>query len=760
MAKILFLVMMVIPCSLIFSQSEVSRPRVGLVLSGGGAKAVAHIPLLKALDELNIEIDYIAGTSMGSFIGALYAIGYNAERIEKIFFQEDWDGIMFHDQISRRSLAMHEKYNDGRYISTFPFKDWKIDLPSGINPGQSLSSTIAHYAWPVNHRDDFSKFPTPFLCIATDIETGEDIVLENGFLPDAIVASMAFPSVVSPVEIDGCLLVDGGLVRNFPVQDLKERGVDLVIGVDVGARLYEKDELNTVIKVLEQISSYSGAKSTAEQRSLCDILITPDISGYDAGSFNALDTLYQRGVDALEKVRPELEALANSQKAYSDSKTKFIPLEKYNPINVTSIQAQGLENVSERLFQSSLRLTEHSSISPADLEKAIERLYGSQYFERVNYKFDPDTSGVKLIIRVKEKTIDQFKFGVHYDSDMRAAVLLNTTFRNKMIEGSTFSLNLRLSSNPTISGSYYIYSGWKPGLGVGLNFTYQNFEVPLRDPSSTVLNALMDYSSYNSNLWIYTILSSSYAIGAAIEHSYSKIIPIFLSASMENYGDDDNMNPSLLNFFLYAGSDTYDRAVFPSEGVKFYSEFKVFTDEFIVSEDQSHPHFNRAFLSLNHVLKFSETVSWFYSISAGIVNRIHLSNVEPFIHTTSIDYVEVPSDNLFWVGGSYAGVSNIFPFTGANFMEYSAKDVKVFRSGLQIEPKKDRFIVLHANKAYLKEQYTFDEQQNAYIAKDIDLAGYGLTLGMITPIGPMEYTIMGNSETSNMLTHLSIGYYF
>lgn len=743
----------------LYAESPEKRPRVGLVLSGGGAKAAAHIPLLKALDSLQIEVDYIAGTSMGSFIGALYAIGYSADRIEKIFFQEDWNKIMFDDKIRRTSLAMSEKYTDGRYISTFPLERGRINLPSGLNPGQSLSARIAHYAWPVNHRDNFNSFPTPFLCIATDIETGEAVVLEKGFLPDAILASMAFPSVLSPVEINDRLLVDGGLVRNFPVSDLKERGVDIVIGSDVSAKLYAKNELNSVVRVLEQISSYSGAISTYEQRKQCDILITPDISGFDAGRFDALNTLYQNGYEAVQSVLPQLITLATQQKKYGNPETKFIPLDEYHPIHIKEVRSVGLKKVSQNLLDESLQIEADSYVSPRELEQAIERAYGSQHFKRVAYKFEPDSAGIDLIIRVKEQTHDQFKFGVHYDSDMRAAVLLNTTFRNKLIEGSTLTLDLRLSETPTYSGSYFVFTGWKPGLGVGLNYTYQNIEVPLYDPQTGVLMALMDYGSHLSTIWLTTIFSNLHSLGIALEWSYSGIKPIFTQSSPVNFEDDD-FSIKLLNFFLFGGVDSYDRAAFPSKGLKLYSEFKLFTDEFTASIGESHPYFNRAMFTMNHVVELSSQSSWFYGVHAGVVNRLHFTKKRPYVTSSTIEYNQLPSDALLWIGGVSNTGNTIFPFVGANFMEYSSKDVKVVHTGFQLEPWKDKFVVLRANKAFINEQVVYDSKIHARGMTDISLTGYGLTLGMITPIGPMEYTIMGNSNTNDILSHLSIGYYF
>ena len=750
-----------------FADDITSRPRVGLVLSGGGAKGAAQIAVLKVLDSLQIEIDYIAGTSMGSFLGALYAIGYSADRIEKIFYSHDWNKIMFQDQVSRSSLSISEKADHEKYISAFPLRRWKIELPGGLNPGQSLSSIIAHYVWPVNHRDDFSKFPTPFLCIGTNIETGGAVVLEKGFLPDAIRASMAFPSVLSPIEINNQLLVDGGLARNFPIRDLKERGMDIVIGVDVGAKLYAKDELNSVVKVLEQISSYGGAASTAEQRNLCDILISPDITGYDAGRFDAIDVLYKQGEIAVQKVLPELEALAEAQKKHSDSKPKFIPLDKYHPIHVKEIKTQGLSEVSARLLYGNLLLSPDSYVDPLELEAAIDRVYGSQYFERVSYKFEPDSSGVDLIIRVKERTIDQFKFGVHYDSDMRSAVLLNSTFRNKLVQGSKLSFDMRLSSNPSARATYQIATGKQPGLGMGLDLAFQNFEVPIYQDTGFLV-ALMDYSSYVSSLWLGTIVSNSHSVGIWTEWSVSTIEPIFYTEAVGNYNEDDNFSPKLLNFAFSGRYDTFDRAVFPSKGVKLYVESKLYTDEFTASEANRHKHFNRSFITLNHVFKLSDSFSWFYGVYAGVINRIHIKLEQTlqqtlenqFITASSVKDNEVPGDVLFWIGGISNDQSSIYPFIGSKFMEYSSKEASILKAGLQLEVLNDKFVTLTINKAFLKEQYIYDRPEDSYLLSDVELLGYGLTLGMQTPVGPMEYTLMGRSGSNELLTHLSIGYYF
>ncbi|MEE9190516.1 MAG: patatin-like phospholipase family protein, partial [Candidatus Neomarinimicrobiota bacterium] len=298
----------------ISTSTKTKAQKVGLVFTGGGAKVAAQIGVLKVIEEGGIQIDMVSGTSMGSFIGALYAIGYDANRIKEIFFQENWSEIMQSSEVYRNSLSMVEKKYDGRYIGVFPIRDWKIEIPAGLQKGQKLSQMISRYTWPVNHIEDFSLFPRPFLCIATDLATGEAVVFEKGFLPEAVHASMTFPSLMEPIEIDGRLLIDGGLVRNLPASDLKERGADIIIAIDVSAPLYEQNELNSIRRVLEQSISYMAVTNTLQQKKLCDLVITPDIHGYDYTSFEAIDILYERGLEAGYEVLDELIRLTNTEK--------------------------------------------------------------------------------------------------------------------------------------------------------------------------------------------------------------------------------------------------------------------------------------------------------------------------------------------------------------------------------------------------------------------------------------------------------------
>lgn len=708
------------------------KPKIGLVLSGGGAKGAAHIAVLKALEELEIEIDYIGGTSMGSFIGFLYAAGYDADRIKEIFFKEDWQKIFFNDKIPRRSLSMEEKKYDGRYIRAFPIRNWQIELPSGLESGQSLSSLIARLTWPVNHVADFKLLPTPFLCLATDLETGEAVVLDRGFLPDAIRASMAFPSVVAPIEIDGRLLVDGGLVRNLPVSDVIAMGADIIIAVDVSARLYEKKELNSVLNILEQIASYEGSASTARQRNLSNILIQPDIEGYTADSFSALDTLYARGSQAVGKVYSRLKALSDSLKMFTSNNVKSIPLSEFRAIYIEKIKIEGLNKVSPAELLGNLRLKPNSWITPHELENAIERTFGTQYFKHVNYKLEQIEGGVNLIIRVEEEPDNFFNIGLHYDSDMKSSVLLNTTVRNKLGAGSRLSLDSKLSENPTMIFSYFIHTNFKPQLGFGFEILYNNFDVPIRNYEDGKLINVFDYSIYAAEIKIQTIFSNRSTLGFAIQRSISSVKPI--------YGPDtDNFKPDIYNFYSFLNFDTFDRAFFPRRGHQGYAEKGTITDKYTEPKEKQRGSADRYLFSISNYFQIHPRISLFLNFHGGKIKA-----------DTS------PSDYLFWIGGPIQYEKTLIPFVGLRFMEFSTKEFNIIQMGCQIEPLKNKFLNIRYNWGKARPL----NNQTGLALDEMSIRGIGISLGMLSPIGPIEYSLLKEGKKGNYLTHFSIGYWF
>ncbi|MFC1613698.1 patatin-like phospholipase family protein [Gemmatimonadota bacterium] len=725
---IIILILCFFSGNLLAGETVYNRPKVGLVLSGGGAKGLAHIGVLKVLEEAGIEVDYVTGTSMGSIVGALYSIGYDTGMIEQIALEMDWDQLLT-DKISMRNISVIEKKEEGRYVGSFPIRKGKIELPTGLIAGQKISVMLSHLTLPVHHCEDFRMFPRPFLCIATDLETGEDVVLDRGSLPEALRASMSIPTVFSPVEIDGRLLVDGGLVKNLPASNAREMGADIVIGVDVGAPLYSKEELNSLIKVLEQTVGFQSAVSTGKERKLCDLLIVPDLQGYSSTSFDDTDSLIAKGERSARKIFPQLKALADSLDRYPEKTDSLVPLKPISSFYLAELEIDGLQKVSESLLVGKLRLKVPSVVTPHELEQAVDRAYGTHFFERITYKIEPAQQGTRLVLKVIEQTTDQFRFGLNYDSDLKASVLLNTTFRNLLTQGSKLSLSAKLSDSPAIDASYFVHTAWKPGLGFGIEVEYNNLDVLLYRESGKV-EAQIDYSVFETNLLLETIFSNSFAVGAGVQYHYSLMDIAFAPETWvsDSYG--------LVSFLAYLKLDTFDRAVYPTRGVSLFAEANLVTD-IGTGPIRGHDSFMTYTAAFTGIVPLSRRTSIMGSFYGGTA-------------TTN----EMPGDYFYYIGGAYPIIDQSFPFMGLKFLEKSGSSAMVVQTGIQYESFKGQFIQLRANAG--KTAMDFEDLFNK---RDL-LTGWGLTYGWLSPVGPMEYTVMWLDEKNDFLSHVNIGYRF
>jgi NTE family protein len=715
--------------NLLAAETVNKRPKVGLVLSGGGAKGLAHIGVLKVLEEAGLEVDYVTGTSMGSIVGALYSIGYDTGMIEQIALGMDWDQLLT-DKISMRNISVIEKKEEGRYVGSFPIRKGKIELPTGLIAGQKISVMLSHLTLPVHHCEDFRMFPRPFLCIATDLETGEDVVLDRGSLPEALRASMSIPTVFTPVEIDGRLLVDGGLVKNLPASNAREMGADIVIGVDVGAPLYSKKELNSLIKVLEQTIVFQSAASTGKERKLCDLLIIPDLQGYSSTSFDDTDSLIAKGERSARKIFPQLKALADSLDRYPENGDSLVPLKPVSSFYLAELEIDGLQKVSNSLLMGKLQLKVPSVVTPYELEQAVDRAYGTHFFERITYKIEPSQQGTRLVLKVIEQTTDQFRFGLNYDSDLKSSVLLNTTYRNLLTQGSKLSFSAKLSDSPAIDASYFVHTAWKPGIGFGVEMTYNNMDVLLYRESGKV-EAQIDYSVFETNFLLETIFSNSFAVGAGVQYHYSLMDIAFAPEDWESasYG--------LVSFLAYLKLNTLDRAVYPTRGVSLFAEANLVTDKLGSGPVRDHDSFMTYTATFTGIVPLNRKTSIMGSFYGGT-------------STTN----EMPDDYLYYIGGAYPLFDVSFPFMGLKFLEKSGSSAMVVQTGIQHEIRKDHFIQLRANAG--KTAFDFEDLFNE---QDL-LTGWGLTYGWLSPVGPMEYTVMWSDETDNHLSHVNIGYRF
>jgi NTE family protein len=708
---------------------EKTRPKIGLVLSGGGAKGLAHVGVLKVLEEIGMPVDYITGTSMGSIVGGLYACGYSASQIESICHHINWNDVLF-DKISRKNISIEEKDEDGKYVGEFPILKGKIVIPKGLVAGQNVSMLLSHLTWPVHDITDFDKLPIPFRCIATDIEKVEPVVLKSGFLPDAIRASMAIPSMFTPFEIDGKMLVDGGVMRNFPAQDAKEMGADIIIGVNVSSGLYNRNQLNSALQIMDQASTYQIFMSNKEQSAFCNFIIEPDISMYNMFSFESADSLIKAGEKAARKFYPQLKHLADSLKQISSViKEVRRPLE-LNSLFVSHISIDGLNKVSKNLVMGNLLIKDSTWVTLNDLESGINRIYGSRFFERVNYKIEPRKNASDLVIQVKEQNTNIFRFSLNYDNNLKAAILLNNTIRNFFGQGSKLMVDLKLGEYPAVVAKYTIQTPIKPNIGFGTKFSFNKFQANYFDNEGKLLFNF-NFFHYTGETEIRSSVSNFLMFTAGLQGEIIKVNPIIGTQDSVDY--DTNIASS----FVRCRFDTYDRAIFPKKGDQFFGELKYVIDETNTSASNWNKNFFRIMFTYNKAVKLSDRISTLISLNGGAVSGSRIHNAY-----------------RFYLGASHPYENTIFPFSGLRFMEASGQNLLSAQLGIRFEPWTDRFITLRANVATTSTLY------RELLNFDQVYSGIGISAGIKTIIGPVEATVGKGSVFSGLIGEIKIGYFF
>lgn len=713
-----------------FGQESGSRPKIGVVLSGGGAKGFAHIGVLQVLVEAGVPIDYIGGTSMGGIMGGLFAMGYHPDSLEKLVLSQNWEELLA-GKLSREDLSMSEKDEDGKYFFTIPFREKKLKLPSGLVAGQSVYDLLSYYASPAYGVNDFHKLEIPFLCIAADIENGEYVVLDKGYLPDAMRATMAIPTVFAPIEIDGKLLVDGGLINNYPVEEVRKMGADIIIGVDVGDPLKTKQELNSLIKILDQSTAFLRKPLHDEGVRNTNIYIKPDLEGYGVSSFNDADTLILRGERAARQMLPGILAMLDSiNRIYPSNPEYQLTAQPFDSILVNEIIIEGINKVSPSFVRSALQLEVTRYHSLKKVFGALDRLYGSQNFDMIRYRFEPlDRGGYRFVINLKEKVGGEFRVGINYDSDFKASFLLNMTFRNVLLSNGRLLFDLALGDNNSFRANYLYDRGWKPGFGVEVDaFSFTAFAY---DDMAKI--GSFEYSGLTFDAYTQSNISDFTILGGGLQLEFSNLKPdvfIFDIESIREYNT---------NFVGFLKMDNLDRLVYPQSGFRFVSEFKLVTD----IED-----------SLNQRVDPLAVLTAHYKTAIPLHSKLTLVPSVYFGGSLKKSNFLLSQYGFYMGGLRENSMNSIYPFVGLEFMQVSNYNGLIGRLDLQYEFVKNFYLIPKWNIGF-----TSENLENIF-SESHPVNGYGLTLGAKTLLGPIEITIMSADYTNKVLGYFNLGYTF
>lgn len=475
------------------------RPRVGLVLSGGGARGTAHIGVLKVLEEMHIPVDAIAGTSMGAVVGGLYASGLSAAEIEKTMTSIDWQDA-FQDRPSRADLAFRRKQDDQNFLVQFPLglKGGKLLLPRGLIQGQKLHQTLRALTLPMVGRENFDRLPIPLRVVTADLETGEKVILGGGDLATAMRASISAPGVFAPVDVDGRLLVDGGIAENLPVDVARSMGVDVLIVVDVSFPLSSRKGLQSPLQVSNQMLAILIRRETERQRATLgprDIVISPQLGDASSANFSLVKGAIEKGEAAARAMGPQLADLSLDE---GDFKQYLAARHAARTGELPRVSYIKVEEGSERYARSI-----HATLDPlvgkpldvARVENKVEELYGLGNFEVLDYrlvqtKTEEGQWGLRIRAQRKSWGPNYVRFGLNLQDDFEGNNSFNAAARFIVTEinalGAEWTSDVQLGESPRLFTEFYQPLNYGSRFFIAPHLDFQVRSVQVRDDNESI----------------------------------------------------------------------------------------------------------------------------------------------------------------------------------------------------------------------------------------------------------------------------------
>jgi len=727
-------------------QPDINRPKVGLVLSGGGAKGFAYIGLFKVLNEVNMPIDFIGGSSMGAITAALFSAGYSPEEMEKIVREQNWDAVISDTQ-ERKNISYEEKLFGDKYIYTMPIGDNGVSLSQSIASSFNVDMMLNNLFLPVSHITDFSKLPIPFLCIGTDLLTGEAVVLKEGNLARAVRASMAIPAYFTPALYNGRYLIDGGVVNNYPAEQVKAMGADIIIGGDVQSGLTDNlEELGSITSILDQVISYYRVEANEKGRKLTDYYINFPMK-YGMMDFESYDSIIAIGEKVARQHYASLKSLADSINRIGHKTYRENNILPGDSILVNKVIWPEIKHINKERFSGYFDEILNKKIALTELNRKLHLLNGTKLFNEFHPEFISEKQGqVTLKLDAGKTTKGNLSAGLHFDNIYHGSILLNLTVRNIKDGNSKFFADAVLSQYPRLKTLFIINNGFKPGFGFETDFYTLGFN---------------QYSNGEKiNNWHFNNFSAAAFMPLTIQNNY--MFKVGFQYEVFQFKQDVVVNPDLDafnnyadygNFFLSFNHDSRDKVNFTTQGQ--FIEFKAkhiipFTPEW----KDNFWNGTILYVKYNYFTKLTDKIVFNPGLFLG--------------YTFSKNSDETSTGDNGSVGTKIPGVQHLFGFGGLNPTNYVEGHIPF--TGLKYIER----IGLYAGKLSTDFQYNFYRKN--YVTAMIDfgcnemdisnveniqwLFGYGLKLGYESFIGPVEFSIMSSNIDSSLSGFFNIGFWF
>lgn len=758
-------------------QNITKDTKFGLALSGGGAKGFAHIGILKMIDSLGIKVDYITGTSMGGILGGLYAMGYNADELKKTIYKVDWSRILS-NKIPYNKINISEKDEYDKYILEFPVVKGIPTLPSSYIEGQYMGEVLNTLTFNAKHINDFSKLRIPVQLTSSDIENGGLVMQKEGSLPLAIRSTLAIPAAFAPVYIDGKLLVDGGLDRNYPANEVRDMGANFVIGGYTGFRLFTKKEIENPMKMIYQTHAIRSVEDFKHQKELSNILVdfVNPLGEITTKDFDKFRKIIKIGEIEAKKHLPEFVALAEAQRKlgikYEHTMIEEIQLPT---VKFTFNEEDGtpMTDAAEiEVMKKQMGLTEGKYYDAKTVNEAIDRVFGTRQYLKVYYTYTNVNDGLVMNIFVKRAKKGAFKLALHYDTEQSVGIIVNYTYRNIILNRSRFLATVDISERFKAKLAYqqFLDNGDRLWLDLeakminlksnDLNFRLYSINVDGSDrfPNHMYRNITGKIAlNYNITPNAYLSLGTEFST----ERMYSLLDKVDQS-KVDNYSNK-LYNHSNFNTFLKFEQNNLNKRYFTTKGnhlqvnTRFYygDRYQLYDLETVqpilnLMLNPKEPYYYEP----KNLISFTLNENFYHPITRRLTVKANVFLGASFGSERDDQVPYLFLNQKYNLGGSEYNYDMLSPeFNGLRQKELPVTSVAKAAISLQYRIMK---------KLYLTPSVSYGKVSNEFspFNESSDIFGYGVNLGYESVIGPISLNISRNNVLDFSRIYFSVGFKF
>ncbi len=673
---------------------------------------------------------------MGSIVGGLYAIGYTTEQLDSMVRKQDWT-FLLSDRIKRSAMSLPDRERSEKYVLSLPFtKNPKDAVAGGIMKGQNLANLFSDLT--VGYHDSicFDKLPIPFACVAANVVNGDQIIFRNGVLSTAMRASMAIPGVFTPIRKDSMVLVDGGIVNNYPADVVKAMGADIIIGVDVQNTLRKADKLSSAPDILGQIIDLTCQANHERNVKLTDTYIRVNVDGFSSASFSpsAIDSLMRRGEEAARGQWNSLLAL-KKEIGISDNYVPkvhgpYTSLSDSRAIYITEISFSGVEEDDKKWLMKKCNLKEHSDNTTLQIEQALFQLRGSQSYSSASYTLTQTPEGYQLAFLLEEKYEKKINLGIRFDSEEIASLLVNATAELKTHIPSRLSFTGRLGKRYSARVDYTL----EPVRQRNFNFSYmfQYNDINIYEEGNRAYNTTYKYHLGEfgfSDVWYKNL-----RFGLGFRFEYYKYQD-FLFKKPE-VADLQVESEHFLSYFAQVHYNTFDKGHFPSKGSDFKAAYSLYTDN--LAQYNDHAPFSALSASWSSVIPVTRR----FSIIPSIYGRVLIGKdmAYPLMNT---------------IGGETYGlyIPQQLPFAGITNIEQVDNSITVASLKFRQRMGSIHYLTLTGN-------YGLTDSHFFKLLKGRNIYGISAGYGMDSMFGPLEISLGYSNQTDKVSCYVNLGYYF